>query len=150
MALSWQPVESKTGAGSVANAAGAGPQTKRITLEKRLPACTDGQASPLPYCAPTIKPVVLLTIQLENEPNDDNTGAEGVLLGVALGVALAFALGLEVTLNDRLGVAVALALAENPALGEAEGVALALTAAPVPGTPETSAVTPISGLMLKA
>lgn len=104
----------------------------------------------MPYRAPTIKPVVLLTIQLENVPNDADTGTMGVLLGVALGVALAFALGLEVTLKDRLGVAVALTLAENPALGEAEGVVLALTAAPMPGTPETSADTPMSGLILKA
>jgi hypothetical protein len=104
----------------------------------------------LPYCAPTISPVVLLTIQLENEPNDADAGASGVLLGVALGVTLAFGLGLDVTLKDRLGVAVALTLAENPALGEVEGVALTLVAEPVPGTPETSADTPMSGLTLKA
>jgi hypothetical protein len=31
--LSWQPVKSKTGSGSLAKATGAGPHTKRITLE---------------------------------------------------------------------------------------------------------------------
>jgi hypothetical protein len=33
VALSWQPVESKTGSGLLAKATGAGPHTKRITLE---------------------------------------------------------------------------------------------------------------------
>ena len=56
------------------------------------------------------------------------------------------------TVGHGLGAGVPEGEAEGvlEVVGEAEGVALALTAAPVPGTPETSAVTPISGLMLKA
>ena len=151
VALRWQPVaSSNAGAGAFRRAAGAGPHTYRIVLEYVAPATVDGQASPLLYVAPTMRPDEALTSQPEKLPRLAMTGASGDALALTLALPEALPLELALAPGDKLALALAVAEALKPglalALAEAEAVA---AAASVPATPEMTAVTATSGLTLR-